>query len=423
MRKQHLASLIVPCLVLNMFLMRPSALGQSFQGLSLGIAVALCGLHLFLQRRNNLVIALTSKKEARLYAAAFFLFWVYEFPLALVSQSNLEFVIKEFISALIVFVCYGLVLVQSEENKRFFRFLCSVIAIIGMSSGITLFLGSIMGFERLFVTQISVAGYEGAMLDSGVSTGSLYFPFSMLYSKFTSGDVELMRFNGFFREAGIYQAVACFCIAYEYYTRRSRLVMLGAIVGAFAAFSTIGFLLLLITLGAIFIMRIRSLFAKLFLVFVLCLGAYPVALYAPYIGLEAKQDTHGASVTDRTLAMSNVWSVLGQHPFGSGLFSGREANTGINLVAATGQIGIVGFFLQFFMLSGWRQQRGRMGRLKLLICAPLLITALISQPIAGSPMMYILPMFFLVLTPRQKLEGRSVKTGQRAAQQPRHVSV
>ena len=185
--------------------------------------------------------------------------------------------------------------------------------------------------------------------------------------------------------------------------------MLGAIVGAFAAFSTIGFLLLLITLGAIFIMRIRSLFAKLFLVFVLCLGAYPVALYAPYIGLEAKQDTHGASVTDRTLAMSNVWSVLGQHPFGSGLFSGREANTGINLVAATGQIGIVGFFLQFFMLSGWRQQRGRMGRLKLLICAPLLITALISQPIAGSPMMYILPMFFLVLTPGKSLKGDQSK--------------
>lgn len=274
-----------------------------------------------------------ARKEMRWFVAAVLFFWAYEIPLAIFGQSNLEFVIKDFVSALVVFVCYGLVLIKHEENKRFFRILCTVVAMIGASSGVTILLGTILGYERLLIAYINVAGYGGgSMVDDGIRTGSLYFPFSMLYSKFTSGDVELMRFNGFFREAGIYQAVACFCIAYEYYTRRSKLVMLGAAVGALAAFSSIGILLLLMTAGAIFVMRIRGLFVKLLLVWVLALGAYPAALYAPYIGLEAKQSTHSTSITDRTGAMTNVWKLLGEHPFGSGLFSG-QANAGINLAA------------------------------------------------------------------------------------------
>lgn len=408
MRKQHLVKFVVPCLVLNLFLMRPAALGQSFQGLSLGIAVVLCALYFLLQRRTSFQVASGAKKEMRWYVTAFFLFWMYEIPVGLAGQANIEFVLKEFVSALVIFACYGLILLNIDENKRFFRHLCTVIALIGASSGITILLGTIFGFERLFITNISVAGYEGAMLDNGIRTGSLYFPFSMLYSKYTSGDVELMRFNGFFREAGIYQAVACFCIAYEYYTRKSKLVMLGATIGAFAAFSSLGILLLLMTVGAIFVMRIRGVFVKIFFVAALSLAVLPVVLYAPYIGLAAKQDTHGTSITDRTGAMSNVLDTLTEYPFGSGLFSGQEANTGINLVAAIGQIGIVGFLLQVFMLSGWRLRRGKAAALKLLICSPLLVTALISQPIAGSPIMYVLPMVLLVLQPSRKTSRQSI---------------
>lgn len=422
MRKPRLVNFIPPCLVLNLFLMRPSALGQSFQGLSLGIAVALFVLHFMLRRRAVLTTTPVGKVEMRWYVLAFVLFWAYQIPVAIVGESNLEYVAKEFISGLVVFVCYGSVLMQPEENKRFFRFLCTLIAMIGASSGITLLLGSIIGFEPLYLTQIKVAGYEGALLDDTISSGTLYFPFSMLYSKFTSGEAEFMRFNGFFREAGIYQAVACFCIFYEYYTRRSKLVMIGAAVGSFAAFSSIGILLLLMTVGAIFVMRIRGLLAKLLLVAVFGLAAYPVALYTPYIGLESKQETHSTSITDRTGAMNNAWGTLAEHPFGNGLFSGIEANAGINLVAASGQIGIIGFLLQAFMLSGWRLQRGRAARLKLLICAPLLITALISQPIAGSPMMYVLPMVALVLLPRQIVAGRRIAIRWIANRRPLRVA-
>ena len=418
MRKQHLVNFIVPCLVLNLFLMRPSALGQSFQALSLGIAVVLCALHLILRRPTVLVTTPQAKKEMRWYMTAFFLFWIYEIPLTLIDQSNLDFVTKEFVSALVTFVCYGLVLVQFDENKRFFRFLCTVIALIGASSGITILLGSTIGYERLLLTHISVAGYDGGMLDNGIGTGSLYFPLSMLYSKFTSGSVELMRFNGFFREAGIYQAVACFCIVYEYFTRRSKLVMIGAAVGVIAAFSSLGILLLIMIFGAIIIMRIRGFLLKLVLVSVLAIAAYPVALYVPYIGLEAKQGTHSTSITDRTEAMGNVWGVLSEHPLGSGLFNGQQANSGITLIAATGQLGIIGFLLQVFMLSGWRVQRGRAELLKIMMCAPLLITALISQPIAGSPIMYVLPMISMISPSRKKLENQPNETRLRTLKKP-----
>ncbi|WP_157786903.1 hypothetical protein [Pseudomonas psychrophila] len=396
MRRLHLVRFVVPCLVLNLFLMRPGALGQSFQGISLVVAVVLCALHFLLLNRASFKTAHGGKEEMGRYLVLFILFWLYEIPVGLAGRSNIEFLIKEFVSSIVVFLCYGLILIQVEENKRFFRFLCTIIALIGASCGLTIVLGSLIGFEKLFITHIRVAGYEAVMLDDNMRTGSLYFPFSMLYAKYTSGDVELMRFNGFFREAGIYQAVCCFCIAYEYYTRRSKLVMLGAAIGAFAAFSSLGVLLLLMTVGAIFVMRIKGVFVKFFFVFALSLVVFPAFLYAPYIGLAAKQDTHGTSVTDRTEAMSNGLNALGDYPLGSGLFSGLEANAGITLVAAIGQIGIFGFLLQVLMLSGWRWKINRSALLKMLICAPLLITALISQPIAGSTIMYVLPMVFLV---------------------------
>lgn len=401
MRKPHIIKLVVPCLVLNLFLMRPSALGQSFQGLSLGITVVLFALYFVLQRGAPSRTAPGAKKEMTWYVAAFFLFWMYEIPVGLAGRSNLEFMLKEFVSSTVIFICYGLILLRLDENKRFFRCLCTIIALIGASSGITILLGSIFGYERLFITSFSVVGYEGEMLDSGMRAGSIYFPFSMLYSKYTSGEIILMRFNGFFREAGIYQAVACFCIAYEYYTRRSKLVMLGAAVGALAAFSSLGILLLLMTAGVIFVMRIRGLLVKLIFVALMGLVVLPVTLYAPYIGLAAKQDTHGTSITDRTEAVSNVVETLAKYPFGSGLFSGQQANSGINLIAAIGQLGVIGFMLQVFMLSGWRVRRGRANAIKLLICLPLLITALVSQPIAGSPMMYVLPMVLLVFHSRK----------------------
>jgi hypothetical protein len=131
---------------------------------------------------------------------------------------------------------------------------------------------------------------------------------------------------------------------------------------------------------------------------------YPVSMYTPYIGLEDKAVTHGASLSDRSESIKRGLEDVRQNPFGNGLYSSLAKNDGICLVAELGMIGLFGFACQVLLLSGLRLGPG-MNWKKVAACAPLLITALISQPIAGAPMMYVIGMVFVPqMIPRRKMK-------------------
>jgi hypothetical protein len=141
--------------------------------------------------------------------------------------------------------------------------------------------------DPLFLFTLNIKGYTDNALDQTGATGAVYFPLSMLYTDFVSGSVSLDRYAGFFREAGIYQAVACFFLAYEAFTRRSRFVILGLLSGIILTFSSLGTVLLATTIGMIYLFAGRGLRPARLLLAALCIGlAYPAAMYTPYIGLQ-----------------------------------------------------------------------------------------------------------------------------------------
>ena len=171
----------------------------------------------------------------------------------------------------------------------------------------------------------------------------------------------------------------------------------------------LGITLLVMTMGTIALFsggRVRA--WRVVLTAVMIGLAYPVSMYTPYIGLEDKAVTHGSSLSDREDSIRRGLDEVRRNPFGNGLYSSLATNDGICLIAELGMMGLFGFGCQVLLLSGLRLGPG-MNWKKVAACTPLLITALISQPIAGAPMMYVIGMVFVPrMIPRKAREPRKI---------------
>lgn len=398
-----MTSLISLGLVLNLFLMRPSALGEQFTALGMALALPLTGLHLFHSFRTKRYSNQRLRGEMAGLFGLLAIYWVYIGPISIYfERSELLWTMKEFFTTLVVVLCYGVFLIDERANRLFFRQFCTVVALLGLSSVITVALTSLLGSRLpLYLFTVTVKGYSEANVDPTATTGAIYFPFSMLYSDYVSGAVKLDRYCAFFREAGIYQAVACFCLAYEAFTRRSKIIMFGLVAGTICAFSSLGIALLALTIGLIYLFtRAQFKIGRALVTLVLVSLVYPVALYTPYIGLEDKAATHGTSISDRSASISRAIDNAMINPIGYGLYTGKEQNDGICLLAQLGMIGLFGFVCQVMILSAWRPGT-KIDWRKMAACSPLLVTALISQPIAGAPATYVMLMAFVPAASRR----------------------
>jgi hypothetical protein len=387
-------------LVLNLFLMRPSALGERYTMLGVLIAPALAGLYLFHTRRVTRYTTPLLRSETGGLLTLIAVYWLYMGPVSIFSdKSQLLWTMYELVTTTIVVVSYSAILLDVNANRLFFRQLCSIVALLGLSSCVTVLLTFYLGSkDSLYLFTMAVKGYADDETNAQLATGAIYFPFSMLYGGYTSGLVSFDRYCAFFREAGIYQAVACFCLIHEALTRRSRIVVAGLVGGVVCAFSTLGITLLAISAGLIFLLSgaaNRRMLAPRLVATMLFVGlAWPVALYTPYIGLKDKEQTHGASVSDRADSVKRSMQRFEAHPFGTGLFSGTELNDGISLLAQLGMLGLFGFTCQVMILSAWRPG-AKVNWAKVGACSPILITALLSQPIAGAPTIYVILLAYL----------------------------
>jgi hypothetical protein len=133
-------------------------------------------------------------------------------------------------------------------------------------------------------------------------------------------------------------------------------------------------------------------------------------MYTPYIGLEDKAVTHGSSLSDRSRSIERALEDVRRNPLGNGLYSSLGTNDGICLLAELGMIGLFGFVCKVLLLSGLRLGPGRDWK-KVAACAPLLITALVSQPIAGAPMMYVIGMVFVPRIIQRTVKARGSMAG------------
>lgn len=416
MKKISHTALFGTALVLNTFLMRPAALGQEYVSVAMVVGAMLVSGYLITRGSARRVIHKVNRLDIMFVVSIVAMYWIYELPLGFSQGSDDILLAKDFISSIVVTLCYAMFLIEERANEVFFRVFTTVVAILGWSSIVTFCLSQIVGLESLFLFPLNVKGYEvtpsavaGA---SQVTTGGVYFPFSMMYSTYTSGDLQLNRYSNFFREAGIYQAVAIFCFAYERFTRRSRFISIGLIGGAIASLSTLGLVLLPLTAGLVYVSRRRVSITRILLFGFFSVIAVIALIFAPAVGLADKMDTHGTSVTDRSDAIHRGVSAIVTDPLGAGLFDrAAKLGDGICLLAAITSLGVIGFILQIVILSGVRPGT-KLINPKVVVCFPLFVTAVFSQPIAGSGMTYVLTM---VAVPTIVRRGRVTSTSSRAS--------
>ena len=412
-RRRRLATLVpsgtsvaAAVLVANAFLLRPGALGQSYVPVGMALGVVIVGLHLLLQKGS--AVGRGAGRNVLFVAASFLAYWMYEVSIALArGDSNEEQMTREFIACVVPVISYGVFLSHTHANRKFFATLAVVVAMLGWSSVVTTALSAPFGMDRLYITSIPIKGYDQNVGEA--ATGAIYFPFSMQYTSYQARGFTLIRYCNFFREAGIYQAISLFLLAYEQFTRRSRFVTGGLLFGAILSFSTIGLFLLPATIGMIFIVRHGARPGRI-LMFALASSICAIGMaFATGVGLFNKMETHGSSVSDRSNAMRKGISSLGTDPLGAGMFSSGQHNDGICLIASVSSIGLVGGLLQALILSGWRPG-ATSAFAGLSVCFPLFATALFSQPIVGDGMTYLLAMVALppIVRPATTVRGTEI---------------
>lgn len=381
-------------LVMCLFLLRPSALGQNITPVGLFIVTLIAGLYVL--KKNGVIRTSRRALEGLLFLAILAVsYFLYEGIIAIIfGKSNLVYYLKEVVSAVIVIVGYGIFLIDSSNNRVFFRQTCVVVAVLGWSHVATLLLCQIVDPSALLITRIPIEGYENVGA-KGVEMGTIYFPVSMTYGQVEIMGHQVMRFCGFFREPGIFQAVACFCLAIESLTSRTRWVLIGLILGILTTLSTAGYFLMFFIIGAVNIVQGNITFIKgMAAIITVVVGLYAV-FQMPGIGISSKASSGGGSITDRVEGVQSGINTFLINPLGNGPFSNSNKYEAICLLASISSIGLLGFVLQVTILSGIRNGPSWLRLRRVIACTPLLLTALISQPIAGAAVLYVFVMLWL----------------------------
>jgi multisubunit Na+/H+ antiporter MnhB subunit len=110
-------------------------------------------------------------------------------------------------------------------------------------------------------------------------------------------------------------------------------------------------------------------------------------LYAPGLGLEDKQQTHGASLDDRSASFDYVLNSGKGLLFGNGIYYEKylPLPVGINAVSSVFYYGVIGLILILAWFLCVPINAVKIRRQYLVSIAPLLLTALVSQPLIDAP--------------------------------------
>lgn len=388
-------------LLIAVYLVRPTALGQSMTMYGMGIGLFV----LFLQfgqsirykkigfTKKNFIVVLTTS-----------LLWTYLLAQAsMLSDNHMDFVIKAFLSNVILVVACSMVLSNERSNYLFFRGFILSLVITSVMYCITYLLSCFINIEKLYMFSLHIIGgnYEGS--------GRVYFPGTVLYSYFTVGSLQLPRLQGLFREAGILQAFIIWAFFnLKTYNLNNKWVKLFLILGLVGTFSTAGIGVFLGTVCFYLILNKKPIRGIMFLAF-MCIALF----YTPYIGLADKSETHGASISDRQIATTVGIEKLYENPIGEGIYSVNPSdltNSGINLLAGSYKYGIFGVLLilvaYFAPMYKYRAKKNY-----LISIFPIFVTMLLSQPIVDAPLVYIL--FLAMYANKEKQKQETVKAKRR----------
>jgi hypothetical protein len=236
----------------------------------------------------------------------------------------------------------------------------------------------------------------------------IYAPFTMTSGVSMVGSFPLPRLMGFMREPGLLQAalVWAFFAAGILKIRNRRLAQAALLLGLLGTQSTTGLAVLLATVVAGSVIgdaprRSKAPVFRQFLGMALLVAGFYAALFAPVLGVGAKEEANPGSISDRRDNAVHGILEIDRHWLGGGYGPDVPANAGINLLASTTLVGAPGLALGLLalfrpmMLTRWRADAVK-------LVAPLAVTALVAQPVTGAPTFWLLLMLGLSLDARSR---------------------
>ena len=372
-----LARFFVSIAALSLFVMRPSHLGEAYN--SIGIAIFFLSSMMAMVFSRNIADRV---QKAWLPVLAFVLFWVYVFFHAQILGVSSVFVFYTVLLSLFIGAACLIIFSSYELTKQFTTFFVTLVGCLGFSSLLTFLIGFILPMSELVYGKLSIPTYP---------TGDLLVPLSLGYNQISTPWGVVYRLGGFWREVGIAQAIFCWALVVVLSSKGLRfrkLLIMGCIGGAIATQSTLAYsnLALVLALYLLFISKVRFIHK-----FLLVLILSPVFLSLVWfsvtdesVGLAAKID--GVSFSDRMIAIQYALSFLSENPWGYGMYGNSgviRTNAGINLIASSGALGVVGVLLYLISMAAAVYDRENMMP-KLVAFLPIFLTSLTSQPLIDS---------------------------------------
>lgn len=368
-------------LLTAVFFVRPSAMGNEYTSVGVGLVIIAFLLHLMDAYYRSKKIGF-SRQNNIIFLGVLMLFCYIGLQALLVpNHQNIVSVLKTVLANVALISFAAMILSDERTKKMFFQWFTWLTLLTCISVLVTFILTTVIPLEHLFLFQIrygTSGGYQEA--------GQTYFPFTTLYGVLNYEQLALPRFLGLFRESGLTQMFILWMLYnLESLDMNKVWVKIVLIVGLIFTFSTAGIAFLFINLVAKYLVNL-----KLWRALLLGLVAYLAIFHMPFIGINDKIDTgHGTSVSDRQQAMTNAWNSLQDHPMGVGFNNNDVHNSGINLLAASNMIGVVGFLLcllVYFLGMTAVENKKRY----FLSVLPIVLTSLFSQPILDAPLVYIM---------------------------------
>ena len=290
--------------VLSLFLLRPMVLGYVYTTIGLTIVV-ITTIVMYINNDFQLKLLQIKNKYILKYIfityAPVFLFNVF---------NNGMDEIKDVAIVAIASCCLCQIFSYDKSMKHFIDLISLIFSLIIISSIITFILGFNKDFSSLEVFKFSIRNRED-LLD-GIR---VYFPFSPLYSFFTTEKFALPRFSFFFVEAGI--APGFFTPLFFFHLKftkgyRKYFYMLIFFAGCLLSFSTSFFILFMSGIIVNYISSVRIKLSSIIILIVFATLGYIIFTKVPYIGFNDKSQTHGTSFDDRVTALEFSIDNLGR---------------------------------------------------------------------------------------------------------------
>lgn len=380
----YILPIISIILLMNTFLFRPGIYGEKYTKIGLVISIIAAVSYWFLNKKNLYI-----QKQHKVIMSISCLYAGYLLLQSIVLGSTaMIMVVKQCTIIIVIVLTYGMILSNKTINKYYFKYFIFLMIITSGSYLITSILNIFIDTNKLLMINLETGG----SYNKNVS-GLIYFPITIIYSLMHSFNYEFLRFQALFREAGIAQAFLIWSFFnLNEYGFNKKIYKLILFIGIMGTFSSAALPLFFITLLVEYFVNNKNDMIKTIKLIILACSAAITIIFMPFVGLKDKMVTHSESINTRlNSTLTNVLSIF-EKPLGKGFNINDAPNSGINLLAFSSKIGMLGLILSlcsFFLPSYYSNNRKKY----IVNIIPLFLTALLSQPIVFEPILLIFTMW------------------------------